>query len=333
MKPTINKQDPLGILESTKSIVEQAKYVKIIPEKIKGLVKQIKEYNEKHGFENAEESFGKAGNLSDDIQLVFIEDAVNFCFWPDEGESKWRMEFPAGNIVDGGWYGLKTCFERALFERVPILDASFLETISMNDVNNIFRGVDGIEIPLLSGRQKNLQEAGNVLREQFNGKFVNALAVAENDAIKLVELIIENFSSFNDIACLNNKEIRFYKRAQICAFDISYVLAEYNKPRLKRLNELTAFADYKLPQILRLFGVLEYADKLAGKVDKKIKLSAGSREEVEIRAATIWAIELAQKLAPDLSVAQIDNLLWLISQDEKQQRRARPYHRTRTIYY
>jgi hypothetical protein len=100
------------------------------------------------------------------------------------------------------------------------------------------------------------------------------------------------------------------------------------------LNELTAFADYKLPQLLRNVGILRYAVPLAEKIDNQVPLAAGSEEEVEIRGNTVWAVELMGQeldaLGLRLPSYQIDWMLWYASQDSKHMK---PYHRTRTIYY
>ncbi|TMC84749.1 MAG: hypothetical protein E6J10_09115, partial [Chloroflexi bacterium] len=94
------------------------------------------------------------------------------------------------------------------------------------------------------------------------------------------------------------------------------------------------FADYKLPQVLRHFGVLEYHPTLAERIDNQQLLEAGSEEEVEIRAATIWACELLRRemIRQDhpVTAAEIDLRLWLLGQNSSEMR---PYHRTRTIYY
>ncbi len=50
-------------------------------------------------------------------------------------------------------------------------------------------------------------------------------------------------------------------------------------------------ADYRVPVVLRELGVLRYAPALAEAVDSRRELTAGSQEEVEIRAATVEAVE------------------------------------------
>ena len=101
------------------------------------------------------------------------------------------------------------------------------------------------------------------------------------------------------------------------------------------MDKLTSFADYKLPQVLRHLGVLHYAPALARRVDQKELIDPGSPEEVEIRASTIWAVELIrQELAHSgkiLKAFEIDWILWHMGQDLEF--RVKPYHRTVTVFY
>jgi len=95
------------------------------------------------------------------------------------------------------------------------------------------------------------------------------------------------------------------------------------------MDALTAFADYKLPQILREHGVLHYSPQLAADVNTRTIIAAGSPQEIEIRAGTVQASELlAEKLG--MPAFKVDWLLWNQAQGMKMQH---PYHLTRTIYY
>ena len=86
-----------------------------------------------------------------------------------------------------------------------------------------------------------------------------------------------------------------------------------------------------MSQILRSFDVIKYSDELSNKVDNYIEIAHDSEEEIEIRAATIWSVELIRQQIPDLTAGEIDNTIWLMSQSMQGQ--VKPYHRTRTIYY
>jgi hypothetical protein len=132
--------------------------------------------------------------------------------------------------------------------------------------------------------------------------------------------------------------VRFLKRAQICAADLARLLPGDPQGRLRGLERLTAFADYKVPQALRREGILVYGAALAERLERREELAAGSAEEVEIRAATVWACAWIARAvaplrppgAPGIGAAEVDGWLWLAGQDPTG---LQPYHRTRTVYY
>ena len=86
-------------------------------------------------------------------------------------------------------------------------------------------------------------------------------------------------------------------------------------------RELTAFADYKVPQVLRGFGVLDYTVDLARRIDERRLIPMGSPEEVEIRAATVWACEwIRQELGSRgtaLQAFEVDWTLWQAGQSPR----------------
>jgi hypothetical protein len=153
---------------------------------------------------------------------------------------------------------------------------------------------------------------------------------AENSAVKLVEILSEKIPSFRDWAEYNGKTVYFFKRAQILAADLYGAFSGKSWGSFHDMEKLTAFADYKLPQVLRHLGILNYSGHLADKIDKKILLAPGCTEEVEIRAHTIWVVEqIRQDLArhgKSLYSYEIDWLLWNLGQ--KDAFREKPYHLT-----
>lgn len=100
---------------------------------------------------------------------------------------------------------------------------------------------------------------------------------------------------------------------------------------MKNIECLTAFSDYRLPQILREFSVIKYAKTLASKIDNYVLIPSGSCEEIEIRAATIWGVELIRQKLEKFPASKIDFALWLLSQGLPQ--KVKPHHRTYSIYY
>jgi hypothetical protein len=127
----------------------------------------------------------------------------------------------------------------------------------------------------------------------------------------------------------------FWKRAQIFVSDIHSAFRGRSWGELHDVSVLTAFADYKLPQVLREFGVISYRPELAHRIDNLHHLPSGGEEEVEIRAMTVWAVEKIREaflsMGKKVRSSQVDNWLWQLGQHEPF--RKRPYHRCRTIYY
>ncbi|KKR70883.1 MAG: hypothetical protein UU14_C0042G0005 [Candidatus Roizmanbacteria bacterium GW2011_GWB1_40_7] len=315
------RKDPFGILQSTKYVIEHADSVTIHPGRIRQLANQIRRKLSRNDV-LTEEQFGRNAV---NPQKVFLEDVVNFCFWTIPGKEKWNIEYPDGCVSDG-WHALVACFDRALDEEVPVLDTSYLVAVTDKDVASLFRGRHDTEIPLLEKRGEFLREAGNALMNGYDGSVEKLLERADYNAVNIVREILRMFPSFRDMSHYKGEKVSLLKRAQIAAYDIS-LLPDVT---IQDTEHLTIFADYKLPQILRGFGIVKYDPRLADKVNSYTILEANSPEEVEIRASTIWACEL---IAHEIGKPPVlvDNALWHLSQDMEKE--LAPYHRVLSTYY
>jgi len=172
--------------------------------------------------------------------------------------------------------------------------------------------------------------------------FSSFIARSGGSAVALVRAIVAAFPSFNDVSRWaspssvdETHEIRFYKRAQILVSDLAGSLSGTPLGAFDDRHRLTAFADYKVPQVLRQLGVLHYRVDLADRIRRRKLIPAGSSAEIELRPATIWACELTrQGLAAGgrmMTASEIDWLLWNAGQDLPSD--AEPYHRTITPFY
>jgi hypothetical protein len=313
--------DPLRIRETTRRIVRHASLVRINFNQVKRVTKLVKRKIRKKEILTAEQF----GSDNPTPQLIFVLDAINFCFWAKKGDEKWTVEYPKGNFIANGWFALVTSIERARQEGIPILEADYLKNMRLSEAKYIFRSANHQSIPLLKKRVENLNLVGKILAEKYEGNIYNFLGQTGLNAGKIAAELVKEFPCFEDYAIFDRQRVNFYKRAQIFAYDLSLL------PDLKitNLESLTLFADYKVPQILRALGVLEYAPKLAKKIDDYQILKEGSREEVEIRSATIWAGELIAQQAGTIPV-EVDNVLWKASQSIRD---IKPYHRVLTTAY
>ena len=263
------------------------------------------------------------------VTYLFLVDALNFCFFP---EPRWQV------IVDGerlqGYFALTSILTQAFERGRPADDFRRLSQIDETEVRDLLQGPSPIgTVPLLTRRAEILREVGRVVVRSYGGDPSRLVAAAGGSAKRLVSELIRSFPSFRDEATYGAERIPFHKRAQIFASDLAGSFAGRSFGAFADLPSLTAFADYKIPQILRACGALRYSPELAARVDRKDWIPPGSPEEVEIRASTVWAVELLrQELGrrgrPLLSI-EIDWLLW----NAAQRRDMAPHHCTLTTAY
>jgi hypothetical protein len=329
----LREPDPLGVLSTTRRVLEEGESVWINQERLRAFAERWGElvtarsgpalpagYDRYHFFDGSERS----------LNWILVLDALNFCFWAEKNQPRWGITYH-GELLNGYW-AEAAALTRAVEEGKPVWDAEYLSNMSSAELAHIFRGEQ--TIPLLEERLANVREVGRVLGERFEGQFSRAILQAAGSAVRLVLLLAEAFPSFRDIAVYRQREVRFFKRAQICVADLSGFFQGRSWGAFNDLEHLTVFADYKLPQILRHFGVLEYRSSLAERIDNQEMIPAGSEEEIELRAATVWACELLRRDLHQrgvvLTAAELDQRLWLLSQHIPDMK---PYHRTRTMYY
>ena len=333
------EQDELGVLSSTRNVLEQGEHVWIVTEGIERISKQwIHEVAMARGQQVPssplwDNTYHFYDGTERTVNWLLLLDALNFCFWAEKGHDRWRISYN-GETLNGYW-AEAAALKRAVEEGIPLWDANYLSTISEDAVASIFRPIEGSDsIPLFEQRVKHTREVGRILQENYEGQFVKAIQQVNNNAVTLVHELAWNFASFNDVVRYRGHEVRFFKRAQICVADIFSAFGGKQWGAFTNLHKLTIFADYKLPQILRHYGTLAYHPALAMLVDNQELLEQGSEEEVEIRAATIWACELLRRAMHQqgysMNASDIDSRLWSLSQNTKDMR---PYHRVYTQFY
>jgi hypothetical protein len=316
-----------NILDTTKFVIENSDLVRINHERLTEFANGFDHGKAEHWLSAAPFNFSHFGD-DEKLHFVILFNTLSFCYW---GEPKWAVEYK-DKTHDGAW-GMILALGRGIEEGATLLDYDFCSTISKEELAHILRG--NTEIPLLEERWKILREIGLNMSATFGGKARNLIAEANGDAKKLLELIVQNFPSFSDVSPYKDKHVYFHKRSQLLVADIYQIFDGKGFGELKNVDTLTACADYKLPQILRKLGILEYTTALAEKIDTKTEIAHNSPEEVELRANTIWAVELikqeVKKRSPQIMSFEVNDHLWLATQEKFPD--DKPYHRTRTTAY
>jgi hypothetical protein len=179
-----------------------------------------------------------------------------------------------------------------------------------------------------------LRELGIFLEDRHGGSFAGPVEAAGRSAARLVETLAA-MPLYRDVARYGSREVPFMKRAQITVADLRLAFGGSGPGRFEDIDDLTLFADNLVPHVLRLEGVLVYDDELLASIEAGRLLSAGSPEEVEIRACALHAVECMAGVTRDVARAvppwRLDEWLWTLGQQP--QRKAVPRHRTRCVYY
>ncbi len=296
-------------------VCQNAKYVHINYKKVDEIINLIEDKGVSHWLDS--NPYGILDlNINDLILFLFIYHAIgDYCLW---GEPKWQIKAD-DRILDGSYATIYIIVKR--FKHNQNFDMSYKE------FKDFMKG--NVEIPLLDDRYNNLK----TLYEFINSldKPLSSIILDIKSDIELLEYLVNNLSFFDDKASYQGKVIHFYKRAQLLASDLIHVI---NKKLNKDIDysHLIGCADYKVPQVMRCYGMLEFDDSLASKVDNKIEIKENSEEEVEIRASDLMVIDyIYEKLNKKYSRMDINDFIWLLGQDKTKM--TKPYHRTITSHY
>lgn len=307
----------MKVIESLEPVLEQSTHVSVDRDKVRDFARSFDRNRPTHWLSISPFDPNQL-NEAEKLGFLFALNSMSFSFWV---APKWRVEYSRKEY--DGTQAMMACLGRAIESGISFNPNDFTN-IQREDLENILRG--NVEIPSLDARLRILREVGAVTQRKFRGDFRYIVDKAKNDALKLVDLLVGSFSSFEDSLVYRGREVEFSKRAQLLASDLDYSFGG-----LDNSYRLTACADYKLPQVLRRYGILQYSDKLQRRIRAREEIPAGSEEEVEIRAHTIHAVELIKGEITGVKSSQVNNYLWLKGQvklptDE-------PYHLTRTTAY
>lgn len=114
-------------------------------------------------------------------------------------------------------------------------------------------------VSLLSTRLKCLHEVGEQLLKKYDGTFVNCIKEANKSAVGLLKIIVDDFPCFRDESLFEHQKVTFYKRAQILVGDVWSCYNGKDYGEFDDIDQITMFADYRIPQALVHFGSMSTA--------------------------------------------------------------------------
>jgi Potential Queuosine, Q, salvage protein family len=205
------------------------------------------------------------------------------------------------------------------FEIHGPLSANDLQRLTIWDCARIFGQTleDPTVAELMGLFARALNELGRYLELRYAGSFRQLVEAADQSAERLAEDLTQ-MPFYRDVG--------FYKRAQLTAADLSIAgVGQFD------LDRLTIFADNLVPHVLRMDGILRYEAGLLERIDREELIPAGSREERDIRACAVHAVELMRRHVEPVTSMQLDYILW--NRGQAPAYKAQPRHRTRTVFY
>lgn len=278
------------------------------------------------------------------LRFIFTMDLLNFCFWSDRGDAeRWKVRYDGRDWT--GYAAMVAGLRRALDEGVDITSSDFWqdeEACTLDVLRGVFRSETEEEMPLLAERLDVLREAGRVLYQRYECSVERLVESAEGSAGRLVNILARDFKFFRDETVWEEEKVRFLKRAQIFVADLWACFGgEGEWADLDDVETLTAFADYRIPQMLYTLGAIYYSPPLETRIRRGDVLEAGGDWEVQIRGCSIRAVELIRReiVKEDPQAVVYPLLIDFFLYDECKKREeeegalAIEHHRVRSVWY
>lgn len=306
------------IIESCQYVANNSKSVKINKNNLNKFIEKSQKLKTEHWLKYS------PYNLLDlptetIINFLLVYEAIDFSFW---GNPKWTIKTENGK-EDGS-----IALLYAILKHVKERNTTDFSNITKEEFKEILKG--NTEIPIFEERYNIIKNVSQILNEQMNGNFYTFIKNITTD-VELFDVIIKHFSNFKDERTYNNRKIYFYKLAQLLTSDILHI-RELKENIKVDYSHLVGCADYKIPQVMRGLGILEYSDKLSNIIDNKKEIEVNSEYEVEIRANMLVVIDLIKKkLENRVCAIDINDYIW--GQGKNKNMELKPYHLTRNTNY
>ncbi|VVB79983.1 putative Queuosine, Q, salvage protein family [uncultured archaeon] len=299
------------IIDTTAYLVDSSRHVKINDDAIRRQAESFAQRN--FVIPEWKECF-PTQPLANQVELFCLANTTNFAFTNFETGEKYFTRWQGKDW--SGAYGMYASVNKALERGIPLTDPKYLATMSLEDVNKVFS--EDAQIPLAEERRQVFNEVGQILSARgtsFTEMYKQSAGRLYNQGRGFVERLVDTFPSFDDSTTIDGRKILFYKRAQLAPAEIQGRLLPEGITAFEDVDELTAFADYVLPKGMRTVGILEYSPELAQRVDAGQLIPRESREELEIRAASIHAFDRllrqinTQRQTP-INTLHLDYAIW-----------------------
>jgi len=319
------------VLKSLTPVIENLKNIKINTEEI-NKVSDWLAYEEFPSFKGHKTK----KNPEEVIRTTLLINTLNFAFTDFDQSVKYEIEREGKIFSDSE--AMFTQINETIDAGINLYEGDVLSSLDVNMLRNIFSG--NIEMPMMNERVKILNEVGEKLSSNYQGDWINFVNNGPRKLYSngegLIERLIEEFPRFDDKTVIDSgQEVHFYKLAQLAFWGIHGELSGAGHFVVEDMEKMSAFADYIVPVALEVMNIISYSENLESKIMNGIVIERDSREEVEIRAVSLYATallteEINKKRPSDkqIIIPQLDYRLW-----KQYHATHRPHHLTITTMY
>ena len=317
------------VLHSIKPVIKNLQHLTINLEQLSTEAKKLSTYNYEIQYPN---------NLNlkseDVIRNTMLVNTLNFAFTDFESQIKYALKNDDNTFSDTD--AMVYQIDQAVKNGIDLYDGYFLRDITETMFKSIFTA--NIDMPMAKEKTDVLNQVGEILVEEYKGDWINFIKNGPkklyHEGEGLIERLISQFSRFRDTSIYLDKEVYFLKLAQLAFWGIHRELSS-TYFYIEDMENMTAFADYIIPVALQAFGITKYTPELEKNINEGVLIERDSKEEIEIRAATIYATAKMTESINELKnrkekiiIPQLDFKLWTQFHAENT-----PHHLTKTIMY
>jgi len=274
-------------------------------------------------------------NPEDFIRATMFMNTLNFAFTDFKTSIKYEVKQGSETLSDSEAMYFQV--NEAIDSGNNLVDGKIMATLTLEQLANIFSG--NIEMPMLKERVEILNDVGQKLVDNYEGDWLNFInngpkkLYAKGEG--LIERLVNEFPRFDDSSEYRGNKVKFYKLAQLAFWGIHGELSGSNYFKIEDMHSMTAFADYIVPVALNVMKIMTYTPQLDDKIRDGEMIERDSKEEIEIRSASIYATailtEKVNERRPEnksIIIPQLDYRLW-----KNYHATHHPHHLTYTTMY
>ena len=154
------------------------------------------------------------GHDEDTVSYLLVLDSLNFCFWPVSEKVKWEIEYESRRL--SGYYALAASLKQAIESGIPITRGDYLAELSIGKLRKVLGGQGRLQ--LLEDRVQILNEVGQLLLREHDGKAHQLVEASGMSAVALARLLAQKLSSFSP-AVMGLGKSSFYRIADMAMDD------------------------------------------------------------------------------------------------------------------